>query len=262
MRNATWTSALLLSLALMTGGDHRSLAAEADFRAQSASRPKTVLELFTSQGCSSCPPADALLERFIRRDDVIALSVPVDYWDRLGWKDTFASRDNSNRQRDYAVGRGDGQVYTPQVVINGRAHAVGSSAGQIESAIAWTAKARGETNVPIRLQLSGETLVVEAGGSSAGLRDATGTLFVAAIQDHGKVTIGRGENAGRTVTYFNVVRSMKPMASWNGGPITVRLPRKELLCPECQAVAVLLQQGRGGPIIGAAQVRLATTAER
>ena len=80
---------------------------------------KVVLELFTSQGCSSCPPADALLESYTKRDDVIALSVPVDYWDRLGWKDTYASRDHTSRQRDYASARSDGQVYTPQVAGQG-----------------------------------------------------------------------------------------------------------------------------------------------
>src|SRR5262245_56726796 len=122
----------LLKIALLLAGLatlHTSAAAQ-------ATPAKVVLELFTSQGCSSCPPADALFETYTKRDDVIALSVPVDYWDRLGWKDTFASREHTNRQHDYAFARGDGQVYTPQVVISGRSHVVGSSRSAIDGAIA------------------------------------------------------------------------------------------------------------------------------
>ena len=91
---------------------------------------KAVIELFTSQGCSSCPPADALLGEYAKRDDVLALSFPVDYWDYLGWKDTLASHENTERQRAYAAARGDRQVYTPQVVVNGVEHMVGSTRAQ------------------------------------------------------------------------------------------------------------------------------------
>src|SRR5512140_911562 len=91
-----------------------------------AAEPRAVLELFTSQGCSSCPPADAVFASYAGRDDVIALSFHVDYWDYLGWNDTFASRENTDRQRSYAATRGDRQVYTPQIVVNGRDHVVGS----------------------------------------------------------------------------------------------------------------------------------------
>ena len=102
-----------------------SMSAAATAQMDTAGRQpfKVVLELFTSQGCSSCPPSDALLESYTKRDDVIALSIPVDYWDRLGWKDTFASHEYTLRQQAYASARGDGQVYTPQIVVSGSAHA-------------------------------------------------------------------------------------------------------------------------------------------
>jgi hypothetical protein len=100
-----------------------------------AAETRAVIELFTSQGCSSCPPADALLAEYADRDDVLALSFNVDYWDMLGWKDTLASHDNTERQRNYALARGDGQVYTPQAVIDGRTHVVGSNRDAIEAAL-------------------------------------------------------------------------------------------------------------------------------
>jgi hypothetical protein len=129
---------------------------------------KVVLELFPSQGCSSCPPADALLESYTRRDDVIALSVPVDYWDRLGWRDTFASRQHTNRQQEYASARGDGQVYTPQVVVSGRIHVVGSSRPDIDGAIAAAKTALQDSHVPLSVHFDGDTLVVQVGGARAG----------------------------------------------------------------------------------------------
>ena len=119
--------------ALVVGSASTANAGKAS---NTAATPVTVIELFTSQGCSSCPTADALLESYADRPDVVALTLPVDYWDYLGWKDTLASPKFSARQRTYAKARGDGRVYTPQVVINGLQHAVGSSATDIDRAIA------------------------------------------------------------------------------------------------------------------------------
>jgi hypothetical protein len=153
---------------------------------------KVVLELFTSQGCSSCPPADALLESYTRRDDVIALSVPVDYWDRLGWKDTFASRQHTNRQQEYASARGDGQVYTPQVVVSGRIHVVGSSRPGIDGAIAAAKTALRDSHVPLSVHFDGDTLVVQVGGAPAGAAIAHARLLLAVVQDAGTVSIPPG----------------------------------------------------------------------
>src|SRR5258708_2768506 len=117
-----------------------------------------VLELFTSQGCSSCPPADALLGKLARDPGLLALSLPVDYWDYIGWKDTLASPIFSARQTDYCRSRGDSGVYTPQIVVDGLAAAVGSDAAEIETAIATTAKRHGALSVDLKLSESGGRL--------------------------------------------------------------------------------------------------------
>lgn len=218
---------------------------------------KVVLELFTSQGCSSCPPADALLESYTKRDDVIALSVPVDYWDRLGWKDTFASRDHTNRQRDYAYARGDGQIYTPQVVISGTFHVVGSSGPGIDSAIAAAKRALRDSRVPLSVRFDGGSLVVQVGGAPAGAAISDARLLLAVVQDAGTVSIRRGENADRTVKYHNIVRSLKTIGAWAGTPSTLRVAKSEFSIAGAQSLVVLLQNGTGGPIMNAAQIRIA-----
>ena len=246
--------AVLFLMALC--GQTLSAAAQTSEVQTSVSSSKVVLELFTSQGCSSCPPADALLQSYTKRDDVIALSVPVDYWDRLGWKDTFASPQYSLRQREYASTRGDGQVYTPQIVVGGSAHVVGSSRSSIDGAIAAAKLVLKEAQASVRLLWEGDTLVVRVGSEQAGAAVANTLLLVAAVQDFGTVAIGRGENANRTVTYHNVVRSLRPIGSWTAAPSTYRLSKKELALEGAQSVVVLLQKGRGGPILAAAQLRI------
>ena len=208
---------------------------------------RAVLELFTSQGCSSCPAADALLKRLADRGDVIALSLSVDYWDYLGWKDTLASPKFTERQRAYARTRGDGAIYTPQLVVNGMAHVNGSDETQIAHAIDHTERAL--PLVPVELRREHGTLVVEAGGSPqrAG-KDAT--IWFVAIAKSVAVPIDRGENQGRTITYYNVVRQLTPVGKWNGSPVQIELNRDSLVGVE--RCAVLLQQGSTGPILGAA----------
>jgi hypothetical protein len=215
---------------------------------------KVVLELFTSQGCSSCPPADALLESYTKRDDVIALSVPVDYWDRLGWKDTFASREHTNRQRDYAYARGDGQVYTPQVVIGGRFHVVGSSRSAIDGAIGAARTALRESQVPLSVHLDDGALFVQVGAAPAGAAIQNARLLLAVVQDAGTVSIRRGENANRTVTYYNIVRALKTIGTWAGTPSTLRVAKSEFSVAGTQSLVVLLQNGTAGPIMNGAQI--------
>ncbi|MBC8050247.1 MAG: DUF1223 domain-containing protein [Chitinophagales bacterium] len=222
------------------------------------SKPVVVLELFTSQGCSSCPPADALLETYIQQDNVVALSFPVDYWDRLGWKDTFAKKEHTARQYAYATARGDGQVYTPQIVVNGVAHAVGSSSYKVDAAINSMKRAMAAQQVSLDLQRNNDGFVVKAGAAPSGSTVSNATLLLAVVQDAGKVAIGNGENGGRKVTYFNVVRALKPIGNWSGAPISVTISKKDLPLESGQSVAVLLQQGGAGPIIGAAHLKSAT----
>lgn len=225
--------------------------------AQSAS-PKVVLELFTSQGCSSCPPADALLESYVKRHDVVALSVPVDYWDRLGWKDTFAKRDYTARQQEYAAARGDGQIYTPQIVVSGMSHVVGSSRASIDSAIASAKTALRQTQVSLRARFEGDALIVEVGKAAQGANVSNARLLLAVVQDSGTVSIRRGENANRNVTYHNVVRSLKTIGAWTGEAASLRVAKSDYVADNGQSLTVLLQIGVGGPIVGAAQIRIAS----
>jgi hypothetical protein len=214
---------------------------------------QAVVELFTSQGCSSCPAADALLHRLADRDDIIALSFPVDYWDYLGWRDTLASPKFSERQRAYARSRGDGAIYTPQVVVNGLAHVNGSDEGQIGRAIETTAKT--VAYVPIRLSEDKDKLIIEAAAAAPGAPPKDATLWLAVIATSIEVPIARGENQGKTVTYYNVVRELMPIGMWSGKTLTVQLERSSFMRPGTERCAVLLQQGHAGPIIGAALMK-------
>jgi hypothetical protein len=219
-----------------------------------AAETRAVIELFTSQGCSSCPPADALLAEYAGRDDILALSFNVDYWDMLGWKDTLASHDNTERQRNYALARGDGQVYTPQAVIDGRTHVVGSNRAAIERALS----ADDGLPVPISLSLSGDSLSVAIGErAAADLPHAT--LWLVLYDRSVTVPIERGENTGRTITYSNVVRRLRPITMWKGEPMAVDLPKSEIKQAKVGSCAVLLQAesdgGLPGRILGAAAIR-------
>ncbi|MDX2258671.1 MAG: DUF1223 domain-containing protein [Hyphomicrobiaceae bacterium] len=211
-----------------------------------------VVELFTSQGCSSCPPADSLMGRYAARGDVIALTFAVDYWDYLGWKDTLASPRYAERQRAYAKGRGDSSVYTPQAVINGRLHAVGSSGPDIDKAIQRLSLAQPMT-VPIEVREDGLSLVIEAGEGAATPPGEPATIWLAVMQAEHKVEIARGENAGRSITYYNVVRELAPVGEWRGQATRITLARDSVMWPGAKACAILLQQGLGGPILGAAR---------
>jgi hypothetical protein len=220
--------------------------------AAGAGEINAVVELFTSQGCSSCPAADALLGEYADRDDILALSFNVDYWDYLGWKDTLASPDNSERQRAYALARGDGQVYTPQVVIDGRTHVIGSSRREIESALAREA---GALSVPIVLSATADAITVNI-GEAATAEAPHATLWLVMYDRSVTVPIGRGENEGRTITYSNVVRKLRPIEMWKGAPMSVELPQSEMAKARVRRCAVLLQAeeagGLPGPVLGAA----------
>lgn len=215
---------------------------------------KAVLELYTSQGCNSCPPADALLQTYIQRDDVMALTLPVDYWDYIGWKDTFASPKFSARQRAYAKMRGDGRVYTPQVVINGLSHVVGSSQRDIDRAITDTAAQVAKVRVPVTLRLDGARLIVETGDMSGDGQPKDATVWLAAIQPEGEVTIRAGENRGRTLKYYNVVRELVPVGMWSGKATRFEVSRDALKVPGAERCAVIVQSGSAGPILGAAML--------
>lgn len=201
----------------------------------------TVIELFTSQGCSSCPPADKLLLEVARRPDIAALSMPVDYWDYIGWKDTFGRPEHTQRQKAYAKARGDGKVYTPQAVVNGARHCVGSDAGEIEKAARYSGKS-GAMSVAMRVEPAASGIVLNVGAASAGSPMA-GQLLLFRVSRQQEVQIGRGENSGRKVSYANIVRSFEPVGEWRGAAQRIELPQTRLLSPETDGWVILLQAG-------------------
>ena len=226
------------------------LAGKAD--AQDSGRSKPVIELFTSQGCDSCPPADILLEKYIDRGDVIALSLSVDYWDYLGWRDTLASPKFSNRQRAYARSRRDGEVYTPQAVVNGVSHVVGSDGRAIERALRQTRRSLNRYQVPLKVWAEGNELIIEAGASSKPIQ---GTIWLALIKKEVPVSVKRGENRGKRLNYHNVVRDLTPIGKYSGKPVTLTLPKREWMRLGADGCTVLLQLDDAGPIIAAAEMQ-------
>ncbi len=219
--------------------------------AQSPVSAPVVLELYTSQGCSSCPPADDLLRSYAKRKDIVALSFNVDYWDYLGWKDTLANPAYSIRQRAYARARGDGEVYTPQVVVNGRAHAVGSVAQQIENAISATTKDGQHASVPLTVQFRGGKLRVEVGAGTTGKPTRPATIWLAAVRRQVTVPVQHGENRGRMLSYYNVVHRLTPVGIWAGEKKVIELMDEDVLQGKADTCAILVQDGKGGPIIAA-----------
>ncbi|MDX2203236.1 MAG: DUF1223 domain-containing protein [Hyphomicrobiaceae bacterium] len=216
----------------------------------STTTPKAVVELFTSQGCSSCPAADALLGRIAaERKDVIAITFPTDTWDYLGWKDTLSSPKFSKRQKAYAKVFRD-MIYTPQAVINGRVHLNGAD----ETLLKRKIDAAGPVQVPIRVTEQAGKLTIEAAAAPAGEAKHEGTLWLAILSKTVTVPIARGENSGRTLTYHNVVREITPVGIWSGKALTAQFDRSEIVGPDSDRAAVLLQEGHGGPIIGAAML--------
>jgi hypothetical protein len=217
--------------------------------------PRAVVELFTSQGCSSCPPADKIIGELAKDPSVIALSMPIDYWDYLGWKDTLADSRFSARQKAYSQMRGDRDVYTPQVVVNGSAHVIGSDREGIEGAISTTRKGDGVMSVPVSMTLAGKQLNVSVAASHAGSAASHGEIWICAISRSIPISIGRGENRGHEVTYHNVVRNLLKVGDWNGAAGSWTVPLENISRDGVDAAVVYVQDGnreRPGPMLGAA----------
>ena len=212
---------------------------------------KAVLELFTSQGCSSCPPADALFRSYAESNDLMALSLPIDYWDYLGWKDTLANPKNSERQRAYARTLGTGSVYTPQVVINGKSHAAGWNKSDIDAAVADSTTRFAEHSLPLRFWRHESIFYIDLGASPPGAGRAQCTVWFAVIQKRADVAVKRGENSGKTLTYMNVVRDLMPVGVWEGSAKTLQVASASISRPESEDLAILVQDSTSGEIVGA-----------
>lgn len=215
--------------------------------AQAGTTP-VIVELFTSQGCSSCPPADAYVKDLAARADVLPLSFNVDYWDYLGWKDTLGKAAYSQRQRDYAMSLGLRGVYTPQIVVDGQLEGVGSQRSVIDRLIETR---KGADRPILRLSQTGTetTLTLPATADARSAKPAT--LWLLRYAPEIKVEIQRGENRGRNITYTNTVREMTPLAHWQGKTLTVKIAPSALANDNGDAYLALLQEDKAGPILSA-----------
>ncbi|MBR0871871.1 DUF1223 domain-containing protein [Bradyrhizobium tropiciagri] len=216
--------------------------------------PRAVVELFTSQGCSSCPPADKIIGELAKDPNVIALSMPIDYWDYLGWKDTLADSRFSARQKAYSHMRGDRDVYTPQAVINGSMHVIGSDRSSIESAIRDTDRSTGVMSVPVTMTLTGKQINVSVAAAKAPTA-ARGEVWICSVSKAVPIQIQRGENRGREITYHNVVRNLLKVGDWNGSSGSWTVPLENISRDGVDAAAVYVQDGnrdKPGAMLGAA----------
>jgi hypothetical protein len=204
-----------------------------------------VIELFTSQGCSSCPPADTLLQELGQRDDVLALALHVDYWDYLGWQDHFASRAFTNRQKAYAHVGKRRTVFTPEIVVQGQDSIVGHKRDYIVSAIAQHKAAMPLVRISVERDDTGLTISIAPTGENAPAADL---LLVRFVPDE-EVMINSGENAGKTILYTNIVRSVERLATWDGqSENSLRIEAVD------GRAAVIAQERNYGPILTAVRV--------
>jgi hypothetical protein len=253
--------------------------------AQAGNVRPVVVELFTSQGCNSCPPADFFLGKLSQRSDVLALTLPVTYWDMLGWKDSLANEANTRRQKAYAAAMGHGGVYTPQIIVDGVQDVVGSRVAGVEAAIEARSEAieapmavaevhnaegtviasrvasgyeptapsphQSDPLVPVALNENGQELHINI-GAVGGQHNAT--VWLLHLRSAVTVAIKAGENEGRSVTYHNVVGDIRAVGIWKGSSLSLTLPRSAMAGLPHDAVAVLVQHGGYGHVIGASYI--------
>ncbi|KRE13842.1 hypothetical protein ASE66_16430 [Bosea sp. Root483D1] len=221
---------------------------------QPTAQPQAVVELFTSQGCSSCPAADALFTELAKDPKLITLTLPVTYWDYLGWKDTLGQEVFSKRQKLYAKARGDGQIYTPQAVVNGTAHIVGSDKGGIDKLV----KEQGKDGFPVKIDLVEADGTLRVGlGTAPFTGEKPAVVLLLQVSRTATVPIERGENSGKTVTYANVVRGISRIGEWNGAAASLTVPLETVRSAAKADSYVVLVQGdpyaRQSAILGAAR---------
>jgi hypothetical protein len=213
--------------------------------ARAGQQIEVVAELFSSQGCKSCPPGDKVLSELRERPGVLALTFHVDYWDYLGWKDTLASPEFSQRQYDYAKARGDMDVFTPQMIINGQKQMVGSQRSEVFPVLEQSRMQTWPASVAI--SDTPTEMVIEIG---AGTARGEATLWVMPVMERTTVKIEKGEMAGREISYTNVVRKLVPAGVWKGDAARIVLPKDGLMTPGATACVALLQQGKVGAVLG------------
>ena len=237
-----------------------------------------LVELYTSQGCSSCPPADALLAKLAKRQGLIAISLPITYWDMLGWKDTLASEANTRRQKAYAAAMGRGGVYTPQIIVGGVKDVVGSREDDVGAAIDDAQDALDEVSdsdlpagvsalaprrtattalMPLSVDIGFTPMpqrlhIAIAAAPDGPKNKLNATIWMLRLRSAVTVRIGAGENGGRTMTYRNVVSDIEDLGRWNGRAVSFDLPQAASKIPPHDGVVVVLQQDGYGRVLGTA----------
>ncbi len=223
-------------------------------RRAAGGRPvRVVVELFTSQGCSACPPADALLGKLCRLPGVLGISYNVDIWDYLGWRDTLARPEFTRRHHLYARAWGQESVYTPQMVVNGRRCPLEEAPGRVARLLEEGGKEEGLV-VPVRLRRRHKALLIDVGGAPPTLGERKATLWLVTMKRRHRQRIGEGENAGRDIVYHHVARTITPAGMWRGAPLRLELPNEHVMGEQADSCAVLLQLRGHGPIVGAAML--------
>ncbi|MEQ8194758.1 MAG: DUF1223 domain-containing protein [Rhodospirillales bacterium] len=253
------TFALVLALtlipALLPALAYAGERASDQAAAKAPVQPLAVVELYTSQGCSSCPPADAFMGELVKRPDVLGLTFHIDYWDYIGWKDPFAAPENTERQRRHAKHLKIRSIYTPQMVIQGARDAVGSNRWQVGEAIEKTRHIP-TLNVVIKRDKKSDALKVVVPSSK--VKDRA-RIYLFAYDEKHTTTIKRGENGGRSLSYYNVVRSTKKIGIWAGMKLKLFVPIAEMVAAGHTGCAVIVQSRNTGHILGAAYYRFEHT---
>jgi hypothetical protein len=238
------TSAMFTRRSALALGAGAALVPRSLFAAPA--RSAVLVELFTSQGCSSCPAADKMAAELVKNDSATVVSFNVDYWDYLGWRDTLAKPEYSQRQYDYAKHRGDSSVYTPQMIVNGKTHAVGSKRSNVMAEI----EAASAPPVPIKLKMTEKEVTVEIAASTF---KGDATLWLMAVEAEVVQKIERGENAGHNIAYVNVVRQLIPAAMWQGQAYSGSWMRDAVMSPGTEFCLAVLQESKVGPVLGMAK---------
>ncbi|HEV2573978.1 MAG TPA: DUF1223 domain-containing protein [Beijerinckiaceae bacterium] len=238
--------------AFATGGACAALAASVGAQAQPAAQlfeKPVYIELFTSQGCSSCPAADRLLTQIARQPNVIALTLAVDYWDYLGWKDTFASTGHTARQKGYSKTIAGSHVYTPQAVINGVAQVVGSDLNSLIREAKTAYGKHGALSVPMTVKDVGDKLIIDVGAGGG-----TASLSLVRVASSREVEVARGDNTGKQLSYTNVGRGRVPIGDWSGGAKQFEIAKADTIGADSDGWIITLQSyenGKPGVVLAA-----------
>ena len=211
-----------------------------------------VIELFTSQGCSDCPAADRIVTELAKRKDVLALSLPITYWDMLGWKDTFATDANTNRQRAYAKAMKQSGVYTPQMIVDGLLDVVGNQRSRVMTAIDTRTRQRRNGEQPgLSLAVESGHVEISIAAASAKIKPAA-TIWVMHTLSQGAVDVHQGENRNHRLAYANLVRDLERVGEWNGDEMKIEVPATTVGQAKQDGVAVILQNHEHGEVMAAA----------